>query len=60
MRLVQAFVDGEPASAIPADQVVIDGPGDPKVLMLPPGRFWVRTVDRESNELAKGHLSVPG
>lgn len=58
MRLVQAFREGEPASAVPIDQVIINEPNDHKVLMLPPGRFWLRTVDRDSKVIAQAHLRV--
>jgi hypothetical protein len=59
MRLVQAFREGDRASAIPADQVVITAPSDRKVLMLPAGRFWLRTIDRDNTTLAEAHLGVP-
>jgi len=58
MRLVQARREGEPASAIPIDQVIIEEPKDRKVLMLPPGRFWLRTIDRDSNVIAEAHVGV--
>lgn len=54
LRLVQVFREGEPAAAIPIDQVVIGGADNPKVMMLPTGRFWLRVVDRESKVLATG------
>ena len=59
IRLVQVFKEGEPASAIPIDQVIIDDQSDRKVLMLPKGRFWLRAVDRDSKVIAEAHLSVP-
>ena len=49
----------EPASAIPIDQVIIEEPKDRKVLMLPPGRFWLRTIDRDSKVIAEAHVGVP-
>jgi len=58
MRLVQAFIKGEPASAIPVDQVIIGSPNDRIALMLPPGRFWLRTIDRNSNVIARARLSI--
>ncbi|HEV2706269.1 MAG TPA: hypothetical protein VGV59_10120 [Pyrinomonadaceae bacterium] len=58
MRLVQAFREGEPASAIPVDQVILNGPHERKVLMLPAGRFWLRTIDRNSKVIAEARLSV--
>src|SRR2546423_8592267 len=59
MRLVQAFREGDRASAIPVDQVIINEPRDRKVLMLPAGRYWLRTIDRDSKVIAEAHLSVP-
>jgi len=58
LRLVQAFREGDRASNIPVDQVTIDEPNDRKVLMLPAGRFWLRTVDRDSKVIAEAHLSI--
>ncbi len=58
MRLVQAFREGEPSSAIPVDQVIIDEQSDRKVLMLPAGGFWLRTIDRDSKVIAEAHLRV--
>lgn len=59
MRLVQAFRQGDGATNIPVDQVVIDGPNDRKVLMLPAGRFWLRTIDRDGKVIAEARLRVP-
>ena len=59
MRLVQAFREGDPASAIPVDQVILNEPDDRKALMLPKGRYWLRTIDRDSKVIAKTTLSVP-
>ncbi len=59
MRLVQAFRQGDRASNIPVDQVIIDEPTDRKVLMLPAGRFWLRTIDRNGNVLAEARVRVP-
>lgn len=53
LRLVQVFREGEPASSVPIDQVLIDERGDRKALMLPVGRFWLRAIDRNSKVLAK-------
>jgi hypothetical protein len=58
LRLVQARRVGEPASAIPVDQVILETPNDRKVLMLPGGRFWLRTVDRNSKVIAETSLHV--
>jgi hypothetical protein len=58
MRLVQAFRQGDRASNIPVDQVVIDKPNDRKVLMLPAGRFWLRTIDRDGKVIAEARLRV--
>lgn len=58
MWLVQVFKEGEPASTIPIDQVIIDDRSDRKVLMLPKGKFWLRTIDRESRVIGERTLSV--
>ncbi|HKP37576.1 MAG TPA: hypothetical protein VJT71_12030 [Pyrinomonadaceae bacterium] len=57
LRLIQVFRNGDPASSIPIDQVVIDTKVD-KVLMLPSGRYWIRAVDRDSKEIGKTRLTV--
>lgn len=59
MRLVQAFRAGESASAVPVDQVIIEEPNDRKVLMLPAGRFWLRTLDRDGKVIAETRLRLP-
>ena len=58
LRLVQAFKEGEPASVIPIDQVVINDTKERKVLMLPVGRYWLRTIDADSTVIDKVTLSV--
>lgn len=58
LRLVQAYKEGEPPTAIPIDQVMIDGASDRKVLMLPKGRYWLRTVDQNTNIIAKTTIEV--
>ncbi len=57
-RLVQAFREGDPASAVPADQVILGEPLDRKVLMLPAGRFWLRAIDRDGRVIAEARLRV--
>jgi hypothetical protein len=59
MRLVQAFWEKDRATAIPVDQVIIDAPNDRKILMLPAGRFWLRTLDREGRLIADTRLQLP-
>ena len=59
VRLVQVFNEREPASAIPVDQIIINEPFDRKVLMLPAGRFWLRTIDKESNVIAEARINMP-
>ena len=44
LRLVQVFAQGEPASFIPVDQVLLPPAGAPPVLCLPRGDYWVRVV----------------
>src|SRR5712671_4022528 len=47
LRLAQAFADGEPATFVPVDQVLLrDGEPLP-VLMLPAGSFWLRVIDAQ-------------
>ena len=58
MRLVQAFREGDSSSAVPIDQVIIDESDEEKVLMLPAGAFWLRTVNRDSAELARTSLEI--
>jgi hypothetical protein len=50
-RLVQAFVEGEPTSAIPVDQLLLEQPSAPGVLMLPRGKYRLRAVDEHTKEL---------
>jgi hypothetical protein len=57
-RLVQAFVAGEPVTAIPADQVVLTDEKEKKVLMLGAGDYSLRTIDRLGTVLAAGPLKV--
>ena len=48
LRLVQAFLAGEPGSAVPVDQVLLR-PGLPlPVLMLPPGTYWLRALGAQA------------
>lgn len=58
MRLVQAYKYGEPASAIPIDQVLIDERSNPKVLILPKGKYLLRTIDRESTVIRKATVLI--
>jgi len=58
-RLVQAFVAGEPVTAIPADQVVLTDEDDAKVLMLADGAYSLRTIDPQGRVLAEGTLELP-
>jgi hypothetical protein len=57
--LVQAFVEGEPDSAIPADQLLLERPDAPGVLMLPPGKYRLRAVDERTTDLGTASLHVP-
>jgi hypothetical protein len=59
MRLVQAFREGDRPSAIPFDQVIINESSARKVLMLPAGKYWLRTIDRDSKVIAESRLTVP-
>lgn len=44
LRLVQAFLTGEPGTAVPLDQALLRAEPKPK-LRLPHGSFWLRTLD---------------
>lgn len=44
-RLVQAFVEGESADAVPMDQVLVTAGKEPPVLMLPKGRYRFAVQD---------------
>jgi hypothetical protein len=54
--LVQAFVAGESADAVPVDQVVIYPTKQAPVLMLPKGKVRVRAIDRAGRVL--GHYET--
>ncbi len=58
LRLVQAFRVGDLPSAIPIDQLLLNGSGETKVLMLPAGSYWARTVDRSGMVLGEVRFSV--
>jgi hypothetical protein len=58
LRLVQAFRAGEPATAIPVDQVLLGDAGGAKKLMLPPGSYWARTIDRQGAVIGEVRLTV--
>lgn len=58
LRLVQAFEEGEPASAIPVDQVLIKEGDDRKALMLPAGRFWLRTIEPDGSLVAQTRVGL--
>jgi hypothetical protein len=58
MRLIQAFRSGSPATSIPQDQVVPDAEGTSPVLMLPPGSYWVRSIDVAGRILGEQTVEV--
>lgn len=57
LRLVQAFREGALPTSVPADQIVLTGL-DKRHLMLAPGRYWIRTIDRHGTVLASSRLAV--
>ena len=57
-RLVQAHKDGEPPSAIPIDQVLIDERSNPQALMLPKGKYSLRSIDRHSIVISKATILI--
>lgn len=54
LRLVQAYEEGESAAAVPVDQVLIKEGDGPKALMLPRGKFWLRTIGPRPSVAAAG------
>lgn len=58
-RLIQAFVEGEPDSAIPADQLLLERPDATGVLMLPPGKYRLRAIDERTTILGTASHRVP-
>ncbi len=59
LRLAQAFRVGEPAEAIPVDQVLLDEASRSTKLMLPAGAYWVRAIDPGGGVIAEARLRVP-
>lgn len=51
--LVQAFIESEGTMAVPMDQVEVDDPNQTVNLMLPHGRFVIRSMARNRLEIAK-------
>lgn len=60
LQLAQAFVEGEPATAVPFDQVLIR-PGEPvpALALRRGGRYWVRVLDAEGKENGRRTVVVP-
>lgn len=58
LRLVQAYEEGDPASAIPVDQVLIKEGDDGKALMLPRGKFWLRAIEEDGTVVAETRVSL--
>jgi hypothetical protein len=58
LRLVQAFRTGDLATAVPVDQVALDGVQDPSALMLPVGEYWLRAIDRHGDGIGPVRLAV--
>jgi hypothetical protein len=58
LAAVQAFAAGEPASAVPVDQVLLRPGEAPPVLMLPAGSFWLRRIDPHGATVGPVELDV--
>jgi hypothetical protein len=58
VRLVQAFRPGEPPTAIPVDQLLLDERRQSSDLMLPVGNYWLRTISRAGEVLAEATVTV--
>jgi hypothetical protein len=56
LRLVQARREGDPADAIPVDQVLLGADGTAPGLMLPEGTFELRTINPAGVVLAEARI----
>lgn len=56
--LVQAFVEGEIADAIPVDQIIVSNPKTAPILMLPKGKFIIRLIDETGKIVGQYKLTV--
>jgi hypothetical protein len=57
-QLVQVFGEGEPATAVPVDQILIRPRDALPALALPHGRFWVRVLYEKDK--VRGPVTVTG
>jgi hypothetical protein len=62
LRLAQAFLEGEPETAVPVDQIMVNHAGTGAapwpVLMLPAGAFWIRVIDAKGTVTGSVRLKV--
>ncbi|MDB4913835.1 MAG: hypothetical protein JWM95_1479 [Gemmatimonadetes bacterium] len=59
LLLAQAFVDGEPMTAIAADQIVFRASESPPVLMVAPGAYAIRVINQAGALMHGRHVNVP-
>lgn len=57
-QLAQVFAKGEPITAIPIDQVLIQPNQPVPALMLPKGEYWMRVLDAEGRENGRTELKL--
>ena len=58
LRLVQAFREGEPDTAVPVDQILLGDEPVSRVLLLPPGSWRIRTIDRTGAVIGEWRTTV--
>jgi hypothetical protein len=59
LRLIQAFLAGEPESAVPVDQVLVREGESWPMLMLPEEECWIRAVDTKGKVEGPVSLKAP-
>ena len=56
--LVQAFIAGESADAVPVDQIIIYPEKQIPVLLLPSGKIHIRVIDKSAHILGQYTVSM--
>jgi hypothetical protein len=62
LQLAQAFLEGEPETAVPVDQIMVNHAGTGAapwpVLTLPAGVFWIRVIDAKGTVTGSVRLKL--
>ncbi len=58
LQLVQAFYEGEPATAIAIDQFLVHPGAKDVTLMLPQGKFWLRVLDETGADVSRWTVAI--